>query len=198
MILLERLELKEFSKTLAALYNKSFSDDGELEILFGLYQPYTLREIQAALKEYMREKSFYPKPAELIRIADENRHNIRKAEMQEAERSIRYDSNGRRIYKCPYCQDSGYMIVNNDPMYLPAATKCICQNVIKSAEYKRNGRVRLRLKNKRCLSDSYYVFDPVKRMFVYEDEFDGNRSVQQHWVGDMDSVTAVMLEQVKL
>ena len=96
---MEKLELREFNKTLAALYNKSFADEGELAILFELYQPYSLREMQAALKDYMRNKSFYPKPAELIRIADENRRSTQRAEMQEAEKAIRYDSNGRRIYK---------------------------------------------------------------------------------------------------
>lgn len=196
---MEKLELREFNKTLAALYNKSFADEGELVILFELYQPYSLREMQAALKEYMRNKSFYPKPAELIRIADENRRNTRRAEMEEAAKAIRYDSNGRRIYECPYCQDSGYMIVDDDMLYPPSATKCICQNVIKSAEYKRNGRVRLRLKSKHRRSDNYYVFDPIKLMFVRADEFDDSRrSVQQLWVGDMDSATAAMLEQTEL
>lgn len=195
---MEKLELREFNKTLAALYNKSFADEGELAILFELYQPYSLREMQAALKDYMRNKSFYPKPAELIRIADENRRSTQRAEMQEAEKAIRYDSNGRRIYKCPYCQDSGYMIVDDDRLYSPSATKCICQHAIKSAEYKRNGRVRLRLKSKHRRSDNYYVFDPTRRMFVREDEFDGRQSARQPWVGDMDSVTAAMLEQTEL
>lgn len=167
---MNRDEFKRFCGGISALYNKSYSNTDELNMLFELYEDYSLKEMQDALKKHMKESNFLPKPASLLKFADEARELKRQEEFARQRSLIRYDSNGRQIYSCPFCHDSGFMIVDDDPIYSPAATRCICQHPIKKLEYERNGRVRLKLKSKHRYSDGYYVFDFSKFMFVSENK----------------------------
>lgn len=148
-------------------------------MLFELYEDYSLKEMQDALKKHMKESNFLPKPASLLKFADEARKLKRQEEVERQRSLIRYDSNGRQIYSCPFCHDSGFMIVDDDPIYSPAATRCICQHPIKKLEYERNGRVRLKLKSNHRYSDGYYVFDFSKFMFVSENKKQKQVSVEK-------------------
>jgi predicted Zn-ribbon and HTH transcriptional regulator len=191
-------EFKEFNKTIAALYNKSFSDIGELDILYDLYKPYSFQEMREVLKEYTKNKTFCPKPAELLKIAEANRHQREILQAAEETKQIRYDSEGRRIYKCPYCKDSGYMIVDDDEIYSPSATRCICQNPIKKLELEQNGRVRLRLKSAHRRSDNYYVFDFAKAMFIPEDKKHQNTPLRAADRRQPEKVLQQAIEEMKL
>ena len=191
-------EFKEFNKTIAALYNKSFSDIGELDILYDLYNPYSFQEMREALKEYTKNKTFCPKPAELLKIAEANRHQREILQAAEKAKTIRYDSEGRRIYNCPYCKDSGYMIVDDDEIYSPSATRCLCNNPIKIQELKQNGRVRLRLKSAHRRSDNYYVFDFAKAMFVPENKNYLRSSVEAADRQQPEKVLQQTIENMKL
>lgn len=191
-------EFKEFNKTIAALYNKSFGDIGELDILYDLYKPYSFQEMREALKEYTENKTFCPKPAELLKIAEANRHQREILQAAEETKQIRYDSEGRQIYNCPYCKDSGYMIVDDDEIYSPSATCCICQNPIKKLELEQNGRVRLILKSSHRRSDNYYVFDFAKAMFVPENKNYLRSSVEAADRQQPEKVLQQTIENMKL
>lgn len=191
-------EFKEFNKTISALYNKSFGDVGELDIIYDLYLPYSFKEMKIALKEYTKNKTFCPKPAELLKIAEANRQQKELLQAAEETKQIRYDSEGRRIYKCPYCKDSGYMIVDDDEIYSPSATRCICQNPIKKLELEQNGRVRLRLKSAHRRSDNYYVFDFAKAMFIPENKNYLRSSVEAADRRQPEKVLQQAIENMKL
>lgn len=190
---MNREEFKRFCGSISALYNKSYSNTDELNMLFELYEDYSLKEMQEALKKHMKESNFLPKPASLLKFADEAREADRARELERQRSLIRYDSNGRRIYSCPFCHDSGFMIVDDDPIYSPSSTRCICQNPIKKLEYKRNGRIRLKLKSKHRYSDGYYVFDFSKFMFVSENKKQQQVSVEKKDPGEiLEAATAEM------
>lgn len=190
---MNREEFKRFCGGISALYNKSYSNTDELNMLFDLYEDYSLKEMQDALKKHMKESNFLPKPASLLKFADEARKLKRQEEVDRQRSLIRYDSTGRQIYSCPFCHDSGFMIVDDDPIYSPAAARCICQHPIKKLEYERNGRVRLKLKSKHRHSNGYYVFDFSKFMFVPENKKQKRASVEKK---DPDEILQAATEEM--
>lgn len=192
---MNREEFKRFCGSISALYNKSYSNTDELNMLFELYADYSLAEMQNALKKHMKESNFLPKPAALLKFADEAREADRARELERQRSLIRYDSDGRQIYSCPFCHDSGFMIVDDDPIYSPAATRCICQHPIKKLEYERNGRVRLKLKSNHRYSDGYYVFDFSKFMFVLENRKQQPKKIEKQ---NPDKLLTAAVEELEL
>lgn len=170
--MMQRIELMKLYEFIHMAYNfKEPPKPQEIDLLYPLFEKYTYKEIYEAALEYGKQMLSAPKPAHLIKIAKEKRRSILQEQAAEAKKEIRYDSCGRRIYKCPYCKDSGYMLVDDDPVYSPSATVCICNNPIKAQELKQNGRVRLKLRSHYRKSDNYYVFDFTKGMFVTEEKY---------------------------
>lgn len=166
-------EIKELYRQISTLYGKEPLGNEDIKLLAEVYREYTAAEIQRALQEHLRNKAFAPKPADLIKTAEKNRRVYAENRAAEERKQIKYDSNGRRIYKCPFCRDGGYMLVKDSTVYSPSAVKCICGNPVKSLEYRETGRVYLSLKDKhhRFLSKGYYVFNSVQAVFVPENEY---------------------------
>lgn len=166
-------EVVELYRQISTLYGKEPLGNEEIKLLAEVYREYTAAEIQRALQEHLRKKAFAPKPADLIKTVENNRREYAENRAAEARKQIKYDSNGRRIYKCPFCHDSGYMLVKDSSVYSSSAAKCICGNPVKSLEYRENGKVYLRLKDNhhRFMCSGYYVFDSVRAEFVPETEY---------------------------
>ena len=198
---MHKAELMKLYEFINLAYNKEPPLPTEIEMLMPLFENYSFAEMQRATQQHIKTMLSAPKPAHLIKIAEANKQAARRAFAEEEMKKIQFDSNGRQIYQCPYCQDTGWTLVDLDDGYSAAGAKCICQNIIKNEELKANGRVRLRLKSKLRRSDDYYVFDFKKMMFVREDVYAERTAREQNSsidIKDMDYVTATMLEQLDL
>jgi predicted Zn-ribbon and HTH transcriptional regulator len=168
---MQKMELMKLYEFIYLAYNfREQPTPQEIDYLYPLFEKYTYKEIKAAAEQHIHNMVTAPKPAHLIKLAEKNRQQRELLQAAEKAKTIRYDSEGRQIYNCPYCKDSGYMIVDDDEIYSPSATRCICQNPIKKLELEQNGRVRLILKSAHRRSDNYYVFDFAKGIFVPEDK----------------------------
>ena len=163
------IEIEKLYKKICMLYSKPMLDITECRNLADVFADYSYREIDNAFTEYMKKEVYFPKPANLIQIANKKREAIRRAEAEEAKRRIRYDKNGSQIYKCDYCQDTGYMLVDDGGIYAPVAYSCVHNHPIKRVELKQNDRVKITTigYNSEMIT-RYYEFDPVRLCFVPE------------------------------
>lgn len=163
------IEIEKLYKKICMLYSKPMLDITECRNLADVFADYSYREIDNAFTEYMKKEVYFPKPANLIQIANKKRDAIRRAEAEEAKRRIRYDKNGRQIYKCDYCQDTGYMMVDDGSIYAPVAYPCVHNHAIKRVELKQNCRVKITTIGANGEKVTrYYEFDPVRLCFVPE------------------------------
>lgn len=163
------IEIEKLYKKICLLYSKPMLDITECRNLADVFADYSYREIDNAFTEYMKKEVYFPKPANLIQIANKKREAIRRAEAEEAKRRIRYGSDGKKIYKCPYCHDFGYMAVDDGGLYSPVVYPCVHKHPIKLAELKQNGRVKFTtIGSNSKMVTRYYEFDPVRLCFVSE------------------------------
>lgn len=106
-------ELLKLYDDINIIFGAKYKTD-DLAVLAPIYRDYGFAEMRQALTMYAQDAKFYPKPADLIAIAKENRQEAAIRKYQEEMANVKYDSNGERIYRCPYCKDSNYMFVRTE------------------------------------------------------------------------------------
>lgn len=162
---MRRMELMKLYEFIYLAYN--FKDKPlpqDIEMLYPLFEKYSYDEMLSAVKEYSVKALSPPKPAHLLRLADENRSRQRL--QSQINKTVRYDSLGRQLFDCPFCQDSGYMLLDLNDIYGLSAFKCICRDPSKKARLLDQGKVTLKLKYKgRCLVDDF-AFDSQRGIFI--------------------------------
>lgn len=166
-----KVELMKLYEFINLAYNKEPPLPAEIEMLMPLFKEYSFAEMQKAAQQHIKTMLSAPKPAHLIKLAAENRQAMHRAFVEEERKKIQFDSNGRQIYKCPYCKDTSWMMIDFDDGYPPAGARCVCENIIKSEELKANGRVRLSLKTRYTKQSGYFVYDFHSGIFVREHSY---------------------------
>lgn len=106
-------ELMKLYDDINTIFGSKYKTD-DLAVLAPIYRDYGFAEMRQALTMYAQDAKFYPKPADLIAIAKENRQEAAIRRHQEEMAKVKYDSNGEQIYRCPYCKDSNFMIVRTE------------------------------------------------------------------------------------
>lgn len=146
-------ELQDFYNAACRLYNKPLFEPEELEVYLPLYAGYTLHEARHALNRYAETERYFPKPVDILKIMQMERRQLRAEQVKQ---NIKYDSNGKRIYKCPYCKDGGYMFLRLKDGTTTGA-KCVHHSPAKMREMKAAGR--LHFKYDRWEVDEYLVWN---------------------------------------
>ena len=106
-------ELVKLYDDINIIFGSKYKTD-DLAVLAPIYRDYGFAEMRHALTIYAQDAKFYPKPADLIAIARENRKEMAIQRHMEEMSKIKYDSYGNQIYNCPYCQDGNYMLVRTE------------------------------------------------------------------------------------
>lgn len=159
------VELDRLYKKIHNLYSKKPLNVTEVKNLVDIYDGYSFEEIDKAFSQYMKSKTYYPKPADLLKIADYNREMRQSQRLKENQ--AKFDSNGKQIFKCRYCKDTDYMLVDDNSGYGLLGHKCLHTHPIKSEEYKRNGKVKIITKGTNGEKiKHYYKFNDKKGVFV--------------------------------
>lgn len=86
--------------------------------------------MDAVIRDWVRENSIAPKPADLLREYRLVRDSQAQQQKEDAHRDIRFDADGERIYNCPYCRDTGFFMqyygVDASDTYHSRAYVCSC------------------------------------------------------------------------
>lgn len=86
--------------------------------------------MDAVIRDWVRENSTAPKPADLLREYRYITAANRQQQKSDAQRNMRFDADGEPLYNCPYCRDTGFFLQyygqNADDSYHSRAYQCSC------------------------------------------------------------------------
>lgn len=179
-------------RQIARVYSR-FAQPSSIEAaqtIASVYKGYSLKELSDAFMSYARQEKDPPTPATLLKYAQDARYNYNMSHALDTS-GFRYDSNGNRLYNCPYCQDTGYMWVKVPEEQLEFLTPCVHNRESALLKVKRGGSFGMTVKKwnfrerLKWVPDGGY-FAPVGSIpnGGHTDNLDDFEQGFQQWIGD--------------
>lgn len=162
-------ELIMLYEEMALIYpkiNKPASADAAAQLRL-IFAGFDYKELKDAFLAYSRKERYAPTPANLIDEAKANRY---AAYMKNSASRLPSYVDGQRVYKCPYCQDTGYMqLFFPDDQHETLFATCVHTKPKAFAKLKKFGKFRFRYP--KYGFDEIVAWNARQRLFQPEDSF---------------------------
>lgn len=132
-----------------------------------IFAGFDYKELKEAFLAYSRKERYAPTPANLIEEAKANRY---ASYMNNSAARVANFVDGQRVYKCPYCQDTGYMqLYFPDDHYGTLFAPCVHTKPKAFAKFKKTGKFRFRYP--KYGFDELMAWNERQRLFQPENTF---------------------------